>query len=175
MKTVLVFKAPDILMRDAIQNKLLENEISYYGSDSSINVVYPNTPNLYWAGVSATFEGYRILVPEEHEVQARALIDELLQQLETKQATSHESHGLMDRVPLDENNQLKTDYARRFYLLSLSSLFIPILPFLGALYYFTQAIRNKTPLSFIKTALSFLLLLISVGEFFFLIRAFTFE
>src|SRR5687768_11335558 len=81
MKTVLVYRAQDILIRQAVHNRLKENGIDVFGPDTSINVVYPNTPNLYLAGASAVFEGYGVFVLEENASRAKALIAELEKEL----------------------------------------------------------------------------------------------
>lgn len=164
MKTVLVFTAPDILVRDVVLNKLHENTIATYGSDTSINVVYPNTPNLYLGRASAIYEGYRILVEEENAEKAKELIAEL--QLEVLNP-SGESENSIDHGPLDPDDAHRD--ARLFHLVALLGLAVPLLPLPFALFYFVKAVKSKQVLSKWKTGLSVLMLLFSLASGLYLI------
>lgn len=171
MKTVLVYRAQDILIRQAVHNRLEENGIQVFGTDTSINVVYPNTPNLYLAGVSAVFEGYRVLVAEEHAERAKALIAELEQELQA--ATSNTSDATFNRREKDGVTFISTpqeDYFRRFQLFTLISLFIPVLPIPVACYYFYKVLQSHQPFKPWKATLLWFFLTLSMGLGFFLFR-----
>jgi len=160
MKTVLIYTAQDILIRQAIHNRLEENGIKVFGADSSINVVYPNTPNLYLAGASAIFEGYRILVYEEEELKAKKLIEELEAEFQEFQ-NEHLKQNEKDGVSI--NSQKKDDYFRRFQLFSFISLMIPVLPIPMALFYLYKLIQSKQPIILWKVFLLLMILSISLG------------
>jgi hypothetical protein len=167
MKTVLVYRAQDILIRQAVHNRLEENGIAVFGTDTSINVVYPNTPNLYLEGVSAVFEGYRVLVAEEHAHRAKALIEELEKELrDTPESTLNrrEKNG----VTFISGHQ--EDYLRRFQLFTLISLFIPVLPIPAAIYYFYKLRQSKQPAKLWKIYVLWMFLILSMGLGFFLYR-----
>lgn len=169
MKTVLVYKAQDILIRQAVHNRLEENGIEVFGTDTSINVVYPNTPNLYLAGVSAVFEGYRMLVSEENAPRARELIAELEKELleannQDKPLKRIEKEGVTFISGPQE------DYFRRFQLFTLISLVIPVLPIPIAIYYFYKLLQSKQSVSLWKISLLWMFLFLSMGVGFFLSR-----
>lgn len=167
MKTVLVYRAQDILIRQAVHNRLEENGIEVFGTDTSINVVYPNTPNLYLVGVSAVCEGYRVLVGEENAPRAKALIEELEKELH---ATSESILNRREKDGMTFISAHQEDYFRRFQLFTLLSLFIPVLPIPVAIYYFYQLLRSKQPFQLWKSYLLWMFLVLSMGLGFFLCR-----
>lgn len=186
MKLVLVYKAQDILIRQAVHNRLEENGIEVFGTDTSINVVYPNTPNLYLGGVSAVFEGYRVLVAEENALRARALIAELEQELikmdQDLPLKIEEKEELLNSAASSNLSSARdsgvstlsssvADYFRRFQLFTLISLVIPVLPIPVAIYYFYKLLLSKQPFPRIRTFVLWMFLFLSMGlGFFFLYR-----
>ncbi len=156
MKTVLVFRASDIFMRDLVTDRLEKNGIITYGADASINVIYPNTPNLYLSGASAVIDGYRILVDEKDAEKASQLILELEQEVTLNSGGVDRLLG--PRHP-DDFNFAENDYVRKFYFSALFCLFLPFLPPLFAAYYLAKAMQNKRTFSIIKVSVSLVLIL----------------
>jgi hypothetical protein len=154
MKTILVFKAPDIFMRDIVTARLEKEGIPTFGADSSVNVIYPNTPNLYFSGASAVIEGYRILVPEEDFERAKQIIQEI--EVDIKNGTMAIEQGAVETFTALESASVHGDL-RRFYYSSLFCIFVPVLPAIFAIYYFVKALKSKKDFSFIKVGVSLLL------------------
>ena len=163
MKTVLVYNAPDIFARDRIVNQLHDNDINTYGADSSINILYPQTPNLYLGGASALIDGYRIFVEEINEERAKKIIKELLSTL-NNQSPDFSNAQKTDISDFDASISNKVElYLRRFYLISLSALFIPILPLIFGLFFLFQIPLKSIPISRFKFIFALILYSINLA------------
>lgn len=150
MKTVLVFKASDILAFERVRSILNAKGIETYGPDATVHVIYPNTPNLYLGGISAIQEGYPIFVAEDQATEATAIIGEI----ETAFLTAHDKHS---------DDQAKYPFTgrtnwERFYLVSIFGLMIPFLPMVLCLYFFIKALSHRETISTLKLIVAFGLL-----------------
>ena len=162
MNTVLVYLAPDIFTRDSILALLAENNIPTYNPNDSINIIYPNMPNLYFGGASAIHEGFRILVAEADAEKAEELIKNWLEQF------NKETH--LNIIPLQNSEEQTNKNLRRFYYLSMTSLLLPGILIPIAIYFFIEAIKNKEKIKFHFVALSFLIMVFSLVNLYFFIK-----
>lgn len=154
MKTVLVFRASDIFIRDVVTTRLEQNGIKTFGSDTSVNVIYPNTPNLYLSGASAVIDGYRILVSEDDVELAKRLIREIEIEYQIGIVKSVVEKSMSSA---DELAAIEEGYVRRFYFSALFGIFMPILPPLFAIYYFVKALKAGKSFSVLKAGVSVVL------------------
>lgn len=138
MKTVLVYKAPDVLSYQRIVSQLYQEGILCYGPDTSVTVIYPNTPNLYLAGASAIQSGYPIFVSEDLADKAKDVIQTI-----DSQSSLGENSGSGFVLPSEDEleKDLAEIYARRFFVTSLLGVMLPIIPALLGVYYFKEAKR----------------------------------
>lgn len=134
MKTVMVYKAPDVLFYQKIRSTLLDRGIEVFGQDSSIVVIYPDAPNLYLGGISAAQNNYPIFVREELALEAITFIQEIEKEIVTPDNLNGESDE-------DVKNKIAKTYANRFYLWSLLSWFVPIIPLFLSLYYYRKSVH----------------------------------
>ncbi len=155
MKTELIYRSQDIIERDLIIQKLAAEGISVYGAGSQVNIVYPNTLILYWGGISAIFEGYRILVQESDVRRARDIIQDIVE--------VQKSWDKFSPAPID--------HARKFYMLAFMSIALPFIPLPLALYHFNKARQKDQPIHGWLATTSFLFLIAtSAGTLYWVIQ-----
>lgn len=153
MKTVLIYNAPDIFIRDLVVNCLTENGIQSFGPDTSINILYPNTPNLYFSGVSAVMDGYRIFVFESDAKEAKKLIEQL--------EFEHKINLKLKLSTSDGDLNLKSKSIpnfQQFYFWSLLATFIPIVPVIFGIYYFLKSLKEGSSIVKFKIIISLIIL-----------------
>ncbi|MFN8790507.1 MAG: hypothetical protein ACK5Y2_03515 [Bdellovibrionales bacterium] len=145
---ILLAKVPDHVMKGALIARLGEARIEVYAPERDAIVNLGSAPNLTLEGYSVLFDGYSIYVPKGNFQEALGILE--IFEKDTW-------------APREGSARRPSDPATQFYFAALWTWLVPVLFHGIALYHFRNFLRSRTPFSWPKMLMAWLVWGLSLG------------